>query len=76
MIREPGLGRCTARRCALLVVMLLLVSSFLYMSGVAILVELGALGFLSFLLVSTYFSHLKPYLQSGLGCSNQPCETN
>ncbi|CAE7038490.1 hypothetical protein AK812_SmicGene13921 [Symbiodinium microadriaticum] len=65
MIREPGLGRCTARRCALLVVMLLLVSSFLYMSGVAILVELGALGFLSFLLVSTYFSHLKPYLQSG-----------
>eukprot|EP00439_Symbiodinium_sp_Y106_P045329 s1988_g5.t1 len=67
MIMEPGLGRCTARLCAVLAVMLLLVSSLLYMSGAAIHVEMGALGFLTFLLVSTYFGHLKPYLQSGLG---------
>jgi len=65
MIMGFGFGRTTATALAVLTLILLSVSSIFYVSGIPVLMELGAEGLFTFLLFATYFGHLKPYLQSG-----------
>ena len=60
-----GFGRTTATALAVFTLILLSVSSIFYVSGIPVLMELGAEGLFTFLLFATYFGHLKPYLQSG-----------
>ena len=67
MIMGFGFGRFTATVLAVLTLVLMSVSSIFYVSGVPVLMELGAEGLFTFLLFATYFAHLKPYLQSGHG---------
>ena len=65
MIMGFGFGRTTATALAVFTLILLSVSSIFYVSGIPVLMELGAEGLFTFLLFATYFGHLKPYLQSG-----------